>query len=106
MIKATLTRAGFQVVGEAKNGREAAELFMKLKPDLVTMDINMPVLDGAESLREIRKADPGAKILVLTATGYEDLQGQGIQGAAPMTLHKPFRTEDLIEAVNGLLGRT
>lgn len=72
LVKKILTQAGHQVVGgEASNGKEAVEKYKQLKPDLVTMDIVMPEMDGITAVKEIMKIDPNAKIIMITAVGQE-----------------------------------
>jgi len=68
-----LEKAGFEVVGEAENGMESISQYQKFKPDLVTMDITMPVMDGIEALKEIRKLDNNAKVLMVSAMGQEGI---------------------------------
>lgn len=65
-VRALLSAAGWDVCGEAENGREAVEKVRDLKPDLVILDINMPVMNGLEAVREIRRIAPATKILILT----------------------------------------
>ena len=67
MLSSMLNKAGYQVVGEAANGTEAVSLFKEAKPDLLLMDINMPVMTGDVALREIMKATPDARIVMLTS---------------------------------------
>ena len=67
MICGVAAEAGWDVVGEAANGREAVTLYEQLRPDLVTMDLVMPEMGGLEALREIRARDPGARVVVVTA---------------------------------------
>ncbi len=103
LIKNALKASGFEVVGEAQNGREAIELFSQLKPDLVTMDMMMPEVDGMEATKEIIKTDAQAKVIMITSVNQqlmnEDFQSVG----ARATLAKPFEPQDLVNAINGIL---
>ena len=71
MIKNILTEGGFDVVGEAENGAQAVEMYKELKPDLTTMDITMPEMDGLAALKEIRSADPEACVVMCSAMGQQ-----------------------------------
>lgn len=99
-LKNVLTQNGFEVVGEASNGREAVELYEKLKPDLVFMDITMPEMDGLEALKAIRAKDPNAKVVMCTAMGQKQIVLDAIQAGAKDFIVKPFQPERIIEAVN------
>jgi len=98
-LKKTLTDAGFDVVGEAENGQLAVESYQALKPDVVMMDITMPVMDGLTALKEIRKIAPTAKVIMCTALGQERSVMDALQSGARDYLIKPFKPEKVIEAV-------
>ncbi len=103
MIKNILSKNGFEVVGEASNGAEAVELYKKLKPDLVTMDITMPEMDGIEALKKIKEIDPNAKVIMVSAMGQQQLVIEAIQAGAKDFIVKPFQPDRLLEAVNKAL---
>jgi two-component system chemotaxis response regulator CheY len=103
MIKNILTKNGFEVVGEASNGAEAVELYKKLQPDLVTMDITMPEMDGIEALKKIKEIDPNAKVIMVSAMGQQQLVIEAIQAGAKDFIVKPFQPDRLLEAVNKAL---
>ena len=104
MVKDILTQAGFTVVGEAENGQQAVELFKKLKPDLVTMDIIMPEMGGIEAVKKIMEADPQARILMCSAMGQQALVLEAIQAGAKDFVVKPFQPSRVLEAVQRVLG--
>ena len=71
MIKDILTKNGYNVAGEAENGMKAVEKFKEVNPDLVLMDITMPEMDGIQALKEIKKLDGGAKVIMCSAMGQQ-----------------------------------
>lgn len=102
-LKNILTQNGYEVVGEAQNGAEAVKLYGELKPDLVTMDITMPEMDGLEALKKIKEADPGATVVMCTAMGQKNMVVEAIQNGAKDFIVKPFQPERVLEAVGKLL---
>ncbi|ADI01746.1 MAG TPA: response regulator [Syntrophothermus lipocalidus] len=104
MIKDILTKNGYAVVGEAENGLVALEKYKELNPDLVTMDITMPEMDGITAVREIRKIDPGAKIIMCSAMGQQAMVIDAIQAGARDFVVKPFQPERVVEAVSKAIG--
>ncbi|HAA90252.1 MAG: Response regulator receiver protein [Thermoanaerobacterales bacterium 50_218] len=104
MLKDILTKNGYTVVGEAENGLVAVEMYKELKPDLVTMDITMPEMDGITAVKEIKKIDPGAKIIMCSAMGQQAMVIDSIQAGAQDFIVKPFQPERVLEAVEKVLG--
>lgn len=104
MLKDILEKNGFKVVGEAANGEEAVKKYKDLKPDVVTMDITMPVLDGIKAAKKIKKIDPEAKILMVSAMGQEKLIIESIEAGAEDFIVKPFQPGKVVEAVKKCVG--
>ena len=104
MIKDILTKNGYTVVGEAENGAKAVEKYAELKPDLVLMDITMPEMDGIQALKEIKKIDGGAKVIMCSAMGQQAMVIESIQAGAKDFIVKPFQAERVIEAVKKVVG--
>ena len=104
MVRDILTQAGFTVVGEAGNGREAVEQYARLKPDLVTMDIIMPEMGGIDAVKKIVEQDPQARILMCSAMGQQALVLEAIQAGAKDFVVKPFQPSRVLEAVQRVLG--
>ncbi|MDX2184460.1 MAG: response regulator [Gemmatimonadaceae bacterium] len=104
MLADILTNAGFEVVGEAESGVQAVEMYRRLRPDLVTMDIVMPDMGGIDAVREITKFDPAAKCLMCSAMGQQALVVEAIQAGAKDFVVKPFQPSRVLEAVQRVLG--
>lgn len=102
-IKVTLEKAGYEVVGEADNGLEGVNQYMKLKPDLVTLDITMPVMSGSDALKEIRKFDNNAKALMVSAMGQEGIVREAVLSGARTFIVKPFTDEKLVQTIEKVL---
>lgn len=103
MIKDILTKNGFTVVGEAENGIKAIEKYEELNPDLVVMDITMPEMDGIQAVKEIKKIDGDAKIVMCSAMGQQSMVIEAIQAGAKDFIVKPFQSDRVIEAVTKVL---
>jgi two-component system chemotaxis response regulator CheY len=104
MIREILVKHGFEVVGEAADGVEAVAKYQELKPDLVTMDITMPEMDGIEALRQIRAFDDKAVVIMCSAMGQQALVVDAIQAGARDFIVKPFQAERVTEAIRKNLG--
>jgi len=103
MIRDILTKNGYEVVGEAQDGAQAVEKYKELHPDLVTMDITMPEMDGIAALKEIRKMDSNAKIIMCSAMGQQAMVIDAIQAGAKDFIVKPFQADRVIEAIKKTL---
>lgn len=104
MLKDIITKNGYEVAGEAENGVKAVEMYKELKPDLVMMDITMPEMDGIQAVREIKKIDPQAKIIMCSAMGQQAMVIESIQAGARDFIVKPFQAERIVEAIKKVLG--
>lgn len=98
-LKDIITKAGHEVVGEAENGKIAVKLYQQMRPDLVTMDITMPEMDGVTAVKEIKKMDPNAKIIMCSAMGQQTMVLEAIQAGAKDFLVKPFSADRIQEAL-------
>ncbi|WP_413379526.1 response regulator [Alkalihalobacillus sp. 1P02AB] len=103
MIKDILTKNGFEIAGEAANGVEAISKYNEVKPDLVTMDITMPDMDGIEALKKIKEVDINAKVIMCSAMGQQSMVIEAIQGGAKDFIVKPFQADRVIEAIQKVL---
>lgn len=102
-LKDILEKAGFEVVGEAQNGAEAIEKYKAERPDLVTMDITMPEVDGVTALKEIKAFDPTAKVIMCSAMGQQTMVMEAIQAGALDFIVKPFDNERVVQSINKVI---
>lgn len=104
MIKDILEKNGFEVIGEANNGIKAVELYKKERPDVVTMDITMPDMDGIEAVKAIKIFDPTAKVIMCSAMGQQSMVMDAIRAGAKDFIVKPFQADRVIEAIKKVVG--
>lgn len=100
MIRNMLESSGFEVVGEAINGKEGCELFKKISPDVVLMDITMPEMNGLEALKIIKEDNPEAKIIIISAAGQDDNKIAAIKAGAEDFITKPYEDQKIIDSIN------
>jgi two-component system, chemotaxis family, chemotaxis protein CheY len=103
VLKNILEESGLKVVAEATNGKEAVKLFKQFKPDLVTMDITMPDMDGLQALREIRKTHADARVIICSAVGQRYKVIEAIHAGAKDFIVKPFLKDRILVAINKAL---
>lgn len=104
MIKDILTASGrYVVVGEAANGQEAVQKYQELQPDLITMDIVMPMLDGIEATRQILTVDPRVRVVMCSALGQEPLVIESIAAGARDFIVKPFSPEKVLKVLDQIM---
>ncbi|MBT2215010.1 response regulator [Virgibacillus dakarensis] len=96
-------RENHEIVGEAKDGNEAIELYKRTNPDLVTMDITMPVMNGIDAMKEIIKYDEHAKIIVCSAMGQQKVVTRAIEIGAKDFIVKPFDENRVLETIDRVL---
>lgn len=97
------TEGHYEVIGQAADGKEAIELFTKLKPDLVTLDLVMPKMSGIEAARQIIKTDPHAKLIMITAMAQENLVMEAINAGIRDYILKPFTAQDILRTAERAL---
>ncbi|WP_163859562.1 response regulator [Paenibacillus elgii] len=99
MMREILTDSGFEVIAEAENGKEAVQFFRQYRPQLVTMDITMPEMDGIAALKEIKRIDPMARVIICSAMGQKDRVVEAITSGAMDFIVKPFQKEKVLETL-------
>jgi two-component system, chemotaxis family, chemotaxis protein CheY len=104
MICGVAAEAGWEVAGEAGDGRTAVSLYEQLRPDLVTMDLVMPVMGGLDALREIRALDPEARVVVVTALDQKQALMESIRDGAIDFIVKPFERQRVLNLLQKLGG--
>lgn len=104
MLSDILTQAGYEVVGEAADGDEAYKKYKELKPNLVTMDITMPMTSGIEGTKKIVSEFPDANILMCSAMGQENMVVESVTNGAKGFIVKPFKVEKVIDSVQKIIG--
>lgn len=97
-----ILKENYEIAGEAENGQEAVEMYQELKPDFVTMDITMPVMDGLEAIKAIKELDPDANIIVCSAMGQQKMIIKAIEAGAKDFIVKPFKEQRVLEAIEKL----
>ena len=105
ILKDLLLRNGYDVIGEAENGREVIELYGKLKPDVIAMDIMMPEMSGTQALKELKERYPEARVVMSAAMGQQNLVVEAIRAGAAEFFIKPVQAERVVEAIDKALQR-
>ena len=102
-LRNMLEEAGHKIVAEAVNGAEGVEKYRIYHPDIVTMDITMPVLDGIDAVGEIMKMDPAAKVIMVTAAGQRTNMVEALKRGAADFIQKPFDSEIILNTIEKVL---
>ncbi|NLC52906.1 MAG: response regulator [Firmicutes bacterium] len=102
LLKRILRKNGFEVVGEAENGLIGVEKYQEINPDLVTMDITMPVKDGLTALKEILEINREANVVMVSAMGQQWFVDEALKYGAKGFLVKPFREENVLKVIQGI----
>ncbi|ACL76652.1 response regulator [Ruminiclostridium cellulolyticum] len=98
-LRLLLEKNGFEVVGEADNGLAAINMYMEFMPDVVTMDITMPEMDGLQALKAIRQINANAKVVMVSAMGQENQVRESILFGAKSFIVKPYKDEHVINTL-------
>lgn len=101
-LRVILEKNGYEVCGEAENGLVAVNRYKELNPDIITMDITMPVMDGIKALNAIKDINKNVKVLMLSAMGQDALVAEAVLSGARGFVVKPFKEEVLVNALKKL----
>jgi two-component system, chemotaxis family, chemotaxis protein CheY len=103
-VKRALEPNGFEIIGHGENGKLGLELYQQYKPDIITLDVTMPVMDGIETAKALLQMNPSVKIVMLSAMGDDDLIAAAKKIGVKSFLSKPFKADELLKAIKDLLG--
>jgi two-component system chemotaxis response regulator CheY len=103
-LRNVLEKNGYEIAAEAEDGIQAVEKYLQVKPDLVTMDITMPNMDGITAIKKIVENDPSARIVVVSAMGQKALVIEALNSGAKDFIVKPFQPDRIVEALQKVLG--
>ncbi len=101
-IRNIISKNGYEIAGEAGNGAEAVQKYTELRPDIVTMDITMPEVNGLEALKQIRAIEPAAVVVMVSALGQESMVRDAVMAGAKGFVVKPFKEETIMAALSKL----
>lgn len=101
-LRKVLEESGYEIAGEAENGRIAVEMYNELRPDIVTLDITMPEMDGLTALKGIMSIDPNANVVMISAMGQESYVRESIMAGAKNFIVKPFNKEHVLKVLSSL----
>lgn len=102
-LASIITKAGHKIIGEASNGKQAVTQYEDLKPDIVTMDISMPIMSGVEAVKQIIRFDPHAKIIMVSAVNQKKMVFNAINAGAKHYVIKPIDTKKVVSIINEVL---
>ena len=99
ILRGLLDESGLEVIGEAENGFEGVEKFKELNPEITTLDITMPVMDGLEALSKIKECNKDAKVIMITAAGQQNKMVEAIKNGASEFVTKPFERDNILKII-------
>ncbi len=99
ILRGLLEESGHEVIAEAENGEEGVKKYIECQPDVTTLDITMPVMDGLEALTKIREYDGNAKVIMVTAAGQQNKMVEAIKNGASEFVTKPFEKDNILKII-------
>jgi len=103
MLRTVFAEYNHEIVGEAGNGQEALELLESVEPDVITLDITMPVMDGIEALKAIKEKYPTVKVVMVSAAGQKTKVMEALKAGATDFIQKPFEPDDVVSVISKLV---
>lgn len=105
ILKTTLSENGHEIIGEAGNGQEALDQLKNISPDVITLDITMPIMDGLQTLVEIKNTYPNIKVVMVSAAGQKAKVMEAIKNGAVDFLQKPFQPDEVASVITRILAK-
>lgn len=105
MVRKALEPEGFEIAAEAGNGKEAVEKYGSVLPDVITMDVTMPIMDGLEAAAAIKKINPAQRIIMLSAMGDADIKADAGSRGITDFCTKPFKPQEMVDKVLEVFNR-
>lgn len=99
ILRTLLEEAGHEIVAEAENGQDGVDKYKEFKPEVTTLDITMPVMDGLEALKLIKEFDSSAKVIMVTAAGQQNKMVEAIKVGASEFVTKPFEKDNILKLI-------
>ena len=99
LLRNILEAEGYEVIGEAVNGKEGYEEFKKASPDVVTLDVSMPEMNGIEALKLMKEHSPGVKVIILSAEGQKEMRDEAAKYGADGFVTKPYQKSEILNAI-------
>jgi len=99
MVRKALEPEGFELVAEAGNGKEALDIYPNIRPDVITMDVTMPIMDGLDAAGNIKKINPAQRIIMLSAMGDADIKADAQSRGITDFCTKPFKPQEMVDKV-------
>jgi two-component system chemotaxis response regulator CheY len=103
LIITYLERHDFTIAGQAENGESAVAQYIEFRPDIVTLDITMPIMDGLETLKQIIKIDKSARVIMMSSMGQELMVMESVKSGAKHFIVKPFKEQTVIDIISEVL---
>ena len=100
ILRGLLEESGHVFFAEAENGQEGVDKYKEFNPDITTLDITMPVMDGLEALSKIKEFDKNAKVIMVTAAGQQNKMVEAIKNGASEFVTKPFEKENILKIID------
>ena len=103
ILERFMDKLNLEIAGSAANGKEAVEMYEKLKPDIVTLDITMPEMDGLSAMKQILAINPAARVIIVSAVNSKDMIVQALNGGAKAYIVKPFTEAQIVETITEVM---